>query len=83
MIKRQKPTLNKADIDLILEMMRLYFVTHEEFTKFRSDIMDKLDLIIKYTKSTKDELIITQSRVNNHTTRLNRVDEMLNLPAIT
>jgi len=44
---KQKANLNQADVELLIEMMKLHFVTHEEFEKYRSDIMDKLDIIIK------------------------------------
>lgn len=79
---KQKPTLNHADIQLILEMMRLHFVTQDQFTQFRSDVMDKMDKIIKNTTTTNDELLVTQSVVTRHTRQIDRVENNLNLPAL-
>jgi len=80
---KQVSILNHADIQLILQMMRLHFVTQNQFTDFRSDIMDKLDIIIKNTTTTNDELIITQPRVTNHRTRLEKIEEHLSLPTLS
>ena len=76
---KQKSILTKADLDLILEVMTLHFVTRNEFTQFKSDLFDKLDLIIKYTKSTNDNLLAAQSQTDK---RLTRVEHTLNLPAL-
>ncbi len=80
---KQKPTLNNADVQLLIEMMKLHFVTREEFTQFRSDMMDKFDIVIGFSKPTHDELLITQSIVTQHTRRLDRIDKLMELPSIT
>ncbi len=79
---KQKAQLNQADVQLLIEAMKLHFVTQEEFTRFRSDMMDKFDIIIGYAKPTHDELLVTQSVVTNHNERLDRIDTVLDLPAL-
>ncbi len=79
---KQKSHLNQADVELLIEMMKLHFVTREEFTQFRSDMMDRFDIVIGYTKPTHDELLVTQSVVTNHTQRLDRIEETLDLPSL-
>ena len=79
---KQKANLNQADVELLIEMMKLHFVTHEEFEKYRSDIMDKLDIIIKNTTTTNEELLVTQSIVTSHTERLDRIDNLMDLPSL-
>ncbi len=80
---KQKPTLNQADVQLLIEMMKLHFVTQDQFTAFRSEVMDNFDLLLKNTTTTGDELLVTQSVVTNHTLRLDRIDNSLNLPSLT
>ena len=79
---KQKANLNQADIELLIKMMKLHFVTREEFTQFRSDMMDKFDIVIGYAKPTHDELLVTQSVVTSHTKRLNRIDNLMDLPSL-
>lgn len=79
---KQKPTLNQADIELLISMMKLHFVTHEEFTQFRSDVMDNFDKLLKNTSTSNDEFLITQSVVTSHTDRLDRIDDTLGLPSL-
>ena len=82
-MSKQKPTLNNADVQLLIEMMKLHFVTQEQFTAFRSEVMTNFDLLLKNTTTTNDELLVTQSVVTSHTERLDRVDSILHLPALT
>lgn len=80
---RQKAHLNQADIELLIEVMKINFVSKSDFDQFKSDIYDKLDQIIKNTTTTNEELLVTQSVVSNHTIQVGRLEDALNLPAIT
>jgi len=78
-----KAHLNQLDIDLLIQAMKMYFVTQSEFSEFKSDMYDKLDLIIKNTTTTSDELVVTQSVVSNHTIQIRRLEDTLNITALT
>ena len=79
---KQKANLNQADVELLISMMKLHFVTQEQFTAFRSEVMDNFDKILKNTTTTNDELLVTQSVVTSHTERLDRIDNLMNLPSL-
>lgn len=80
---KQKPHLNQADIDLLIEVMKLHFVTQKQFTEFRSEVMENFDKLLKNTTTTSDELLVTKSVVSNHTVQIRRLEDTLSLPAIT
>ena len=77
---KQKPTLNNADLQLLIGMMKLHFVTQDQFTDFRSEVMENFDKLLKNTTNTNDELLVTQSVVSRHTVQINRLEEALSLP---
>ncbi len=79
---KQKPTLNHADIELLIGMMKLHFVTQDGFAQFRSDVMDNFDKLLKNTTTTNEEVLVTQSVVTSHTERLNRIDNLMDLPSL-
>lgn len=80
---KQKSHLNQADVELLIEMMKLHFVTQDQFTAFRSEVMDNFDKLLKNTTTTNDELLVTQSVVTSHTDRLNRIDNLMDLPSLS
>ncbi len=80
---QQKAHLNQADIEILIEVMKINFVSKSDFDQFKSNIYDKLDLIIKNTTTTNEELLVTQSVVSNHTIQVRRLEDILSLPAIT
>ncbi|EKD79932.1 MAG: hypothetical protein ACD_40C00251G0001 [uncultured bacterium] len=77
---KQKPTLNNADIQLLLEMMKLHFVTQEQFTAFRSEVMDNFDKILKNTTTTSNEFLIAQS---HNEARLDRIETVMDFPSLS
>lgn len=78
-----KANLNQADVELLIEMMKLHFVTQDQLTSFRSEVMDNFDKLLKNTTTTNEELIVTQSVVTNHTERLDRIDNLVHLPSLS
>ena len=80
---KQKSHLNQADVELLITMMKLHFVTQDQFTQFRSEVMDNFDKLLKNTTTTNEELLVTQSVVTSHTERLDRIDNLMNLPSLS
>jgi|GEM_PF-2985002 len=78
-----KAHLNQLDIDLLIQVMKMHFVTQDQFTAFRSEVMDNFDKILKNTTTTSDELVVTQSVVSNHTIQIRRLEDTLNITALT
>ncbi len=69
-----KNNFTNADINMMLVAMEDKFLTKEEFLQFKSDLMDKIDLILKVSTRNNQELDLTQDKVTTHNTRLNTID---------
>ena len=63
--------LTEADIDYLEQRLRDVFVTNEKFTRYKSELFDKLDEIIKNTRNTNEEVELVENRVTKIEDRLN------------
>lgn len=55
------------------------FATKDDLQELRQEMNEKLDIIINYTKTTADELVITRSKVTNHEGRITKIESHLSL----
>jgi len=61
----------------------LSFATKEDLTTFKSDLINKLDSILKEILASREEETILSHRVSNHEDRLEKVEKKLGIqPAI-
>lgn len=68
--------LTEKDLDLIERHLKDVFATKEEMTQIKSDLMTKLDKILKNTETTKTKIIILTHQVKGHTDRLEKLERI-------
>jgi len=55
--------LTEKDIDYLEKRLRDTFITKDEFFKYKSELFEKLDEIIKNTRDSKEEVDLIENRV--------------------
>ena len=66
--------ITEKDIDSIENRFRGIFVTKEEFTAYRSELMDKLDSILKEILTSRQEQTVLAHQVSNHEDRIIKLE---------
>ncbi len=81
-----KPILTQSDINLLkgtfatkgdLKRLEQSVVTKEEFKNYRSEMLDKLNRILKEIRANRQELTVIAHRVSNHEDRIEKIEEKL------
>ena len=62
------------DVDSIENRFREIFITKEEFAAYRSELMDKLDGILKEILTSREEQTVLAHRVSNHEDRISKTE---------
>jgi len=62
------------DVDSIENRFREIFITKEEFAAYRSELMDKLDGILKEILTSREEQTVLAHRVSNHEDRIVKLE---------
>lgn len=63
--------LSEADVDYLEQRLRDVFVTKEEFTRYKSELFNKLDEIVKNTRNTNEEVELVENRVTKIESHIN------------
>ena len=63
--------LTEKDIDYLEKRLRDTFITKEEFFKYKSELFEKLDEIIKNTRDSKEEVDLIENRVTKIESNIN------------
>lgn len=71
--------LTEKDIEALEQRFKEIFTTKEEFQKYRSDLFDKLDVILKEVLASREEQTLIGHRISDHEDRI----EVLENPKIT
>lgn len=86
----KKRILTEDDVDYLVERLNLSFLTKEEFEEFkenldsqltnqRSDLMDKLDSILKEILASREEQTLLAGSSSDHEDRIKRVEKKLHI----
>ena len=67
--------LSEKDVDYLEQRLRDVFVTKDEFTKYRSELIDKLDEILKEILTSRQEQRILSQRSSDHEERTSTLEE--------
>ena len=62
------------DVDSIENRFREIFITKEEFAAYRSELMDKLDGILKEILASREEMTVFTYQVSNHEDRIVKLE---------
>jgi hypothetical protein len=62
--------ITDKDLDEIENRLKESFVTKEDFTEYKSELFNKLDLIVKNTSDTNQEIELVENRVSDLETKL-------------
>ena len=62
--------ITKKDIAFLGEI----FLTKEEFAVYRSELMDKLDGILKEILTSREEMTVVTHQVSNHEDRITKLE---------
>lgn len=65
-----KTFLSEKDIQILEDRLKEIFATKEEFQKYRSDLFDKLDAILKEVQAGREEQTLIAHRVSDHEDRI-------------
>ena len=74
-----KTFLTEKDIEVLEQRFKEIFTTKEEFQKYRSDLFDKLDVILKEVLASREEQTLIAHRISDHEDRI----EVLEAPKLT
>lgn len=76
-------TLTISDIDEIEERFKGVFATKEDLVSYKSDLMEKLDDILKEILASREEETVLSHRVSVHEDRIENIEKKLDIqPAI-
>ena len=76
-------SITLKDLDEIENRFKEVFATKEDLMSYKSDLMDKLDDILKEIIASRDEETLLSHRVSNHEDRLEKVENKLGIePAL-
>lgn len=67
--------LTQTDLDEIENRLGDVFVTKEDFTRYRSELMDKLDKILKEILASREEQTVLADQVSGHEDRIMTLEE--------
>lgn len=67
-------TITVGDIDSIENRLKDTFFTKDEFATFRSDLMDKLDGILKEILTSREEQTVMAHQLSNHEDRISTLE---------
>jgi len=68
--------LTQKDLDEIEKRLKDVFATKAELLKHRSDLMNKLDKILKEILASREVQEITGPQVSNHETRISKLEDI-------
>lgn len=74
-MKKQKPLLTKADINWLIDSMKLVFPTKEESTRKFDRVMEKLDTFVGELRTKRTEQTLhdgDHERIDQRLTRLEK-----------
>ena len=66
-------------LDEIEERFKEVFATKEDLVSFKSDLVDKLDDILKEIVASREEETLLSHRVSNHEDRIEKVEKGLGI----
>ena len=86
----KKKILKEVDVDYLEKRLKLAFVTKGEFedfkedldstlSKHRSDLMEKLDSILKEILASREEQTILAHRSSNHEGRITKIERKVGI----
>ena len=62
--------ITQKDLDEIENKLKKSFITKDDFTKYKDELFNKLDSIVKNTSDTNQEVELIENRVSNLETKL-------------
>jgi hypothetical protein len=65
-----KRFLSEKDVDYLEKRLRDVFATKDEFTTYRSELLNKLDKILGEIKGSREEQTVLSHQVSNHEDRI-------------
>lgn len=77
--KKFKPTLTLADINWLIDSMKLVFPTKEESTKKFDKVMEKLDYFVGEIKVRREEQTLHQGQHEEIAEHMQKVQKKLNI----
>lgn len=80
MMKKFKPTLTLSDIEWLVNSLKREFPTKEEFEKYTTQVLKKLDKFVGDIEDKREEQTLHDNDHQRIDQRLNRVEKHLNLP---
>lgn len=66
--------ITEKDADLLESRFRKIFATKEELQKMKSDLLDKLDSILKEILAMREEETVLAHQVSNHEDRITALE---------
>lgn len=66
--------ITEKDMDLIENRLKDTFSTKDEFQKMKSDLLDKLDSILKEILGMREAMTIITHRVSDHEDRITKLE---------
>jgi hypothetical protein len=93
---KKKPTLNSADVALLVGSMKIVFATHDDVKKIidqelsekikflpsKDDLFTRMDKLSGEIQKVRDEQVLHQGQHDQVDTRLSRVEKKLHLVPI-
>lgn len=76
-----RPMLTEADIDLLETRFTQVFFTKKESEKLKSELINKLDSILKEVLASREEQTIVVHKVSEHGDRIENVEKKLQISA--
>lgn len=61
-----KSFLTEKDISILEERFKEIFLTREEFQKYRSELFDRFDVILKEVQTNREERTLMANRMSEH-----------------
>ena len=65
---------NEKQLDYIETRFRSVFATKEDFTQFKSDIMDKFDKALEHLEAIREEMTVAYHKSEDHEGRIQRLE---------
>jgi hypothetical protein len=69
-----KKFLTEKDVDYLEKRFREVFVTKDEFTAYRSDLLNRLDEILGEIKASREEQTVMSHQVSDHEVRISSLE---------
>lgn len=66
--------ITEKDLDVIEERLLTKFATQEMLSQFKSDLLDKMDSILKEILAMREEMTIVVHRVSDHEDRITKLE---------